>query len=116
VRSQLIDKSTAELLGKIALLEELVKTLIERADQSDLRCRQLESQLQRVVSRSQLVTEKQAAELLRVHVDTLKTWRKERPRPRIPHIVYEGGDVRYRVEAIENYLQSRERGRGLRAA
>lgn len=117
MRLGLVDKSTAELLGRIALLEELVKTLIERADQQDHRSRQIESRLERVVSRSQFVTEAQAAELLNVCVESLARWRKERPAPRIPFIRTESGKIRYRIEAIENYMQSRERGKSvLRAA
>ena len=110
MKSPFIDNSTAQLLGRIALLEQLVKTLVERAEQQDLRAHQIESRLERVVSRSQLMTERQAAELLDVSIESLAKWRKERPAPRIPFIRTEGGQIRYRVESIESYLQSRERG------
>jgi hypothetical protein len=47
--------------------------------------------------------------MIRVHPDTLKGWRKEEP-ARIPFFLFEGGDIRYRVEEIERYLERRERG------
>jgi DNA-binding XRE family transcriptional regulator len=117
-KSPFADNPTINLLGRIALLEEMVKTLVERANENDSRCHRIESKLERVVSRSQLVTEKQAAELLDVSVQAMMRWRKEKPAPRIPFVRTEGGQIRYRVEAIETYLNSRERGRygALRAA
>jgi hypothetical protein len=111
------DYETAALIGRITILEELVEKLMERAEQQDGRDRQIEDQLTRVVSRSRLITEREAAAELRVTVRTMINWRNEKP-PRIPFIVTEGGNVRYRVEAIESYLNSRERGAkaSLRAA
>jgi hypothetical protein len=55
-------------------------------------------------------------EVIRVHPDTLKGWRKDRP-VRIPFILFEGGDIRYRAEEVERYLKTRERGakKGTRA-
>lgn len=103
------DNQTAALIGRIVILEELVEKLMERANQQDGRDRQIEDQLTRVVSRSRLMTEREAATELRVTVRTMINWRNEKP-PRIPFIVTEGGNVRYRVEAIESYLKSRERG------
>jgi hypothetical protein len=103
------DNDTAALIGRITILEELVEKLMERAEQQDGRDRQIEDQLTRVVSRSRLMTEREAAAELRVTVRTMINWRNEKP-PRIPFIVTEGGNVRYRIEAIESYLNSRERG------
>lgn len=115
MRSKLIDKSTAELLGKIALQEKVIAEMVSRIEEQDLRIVEMERRLSRVVSRSQLVTEAQAAEMLDVSVQTLARWRKSARQP-IPVIQAEG-IIRYRVEAIEHYLQSRERGRShLRAA
>jgi hypothetical protein len=116
MKSRFTDNPTVALIGRIVVLEELVEKLLERAEQQDHRSRQIESRLERVVSRSQLMTERQAAELLDVSIESMAKWRKERP-ARIPVIRTEGGLIRYRVEAIESYLQSRERGRSaLRAA
>ena len=123
-RSQFTDNQTAALIGRIVILEELVAKLMERVDQQDGRERQessirfLEERLTQLTRPRALLTEKEAAELLGVHIQSLKRWRVEHPSPRIPFISYEGGDVRYRVEDIESYLKSRERGAkaALRAA
>jgi hypothetical protein len=111
------DHQTAALIGRIVILEELVGKLMERADQQDERMAQIEDQLTRVVSRSRLMSESEAAAELGFTVRTLINWRNESP-PRIPFFLTEGGNVRYRVEAIESYLKSRERGAkaALRAA
>ena len=51
-----------------------------------------------------LLTIKQAAEILNVHVETLRRWDK---RGRLKAIkVNERGDRRYKPEDIENYLES----------
>lgn len=117
MRSQLIDKSTAELLGRAALQERVITELAERLDAAHQRIERQESRIQfleeRIASlqrKPELLTEKEAAALLRVHPETLKSWRKEHPSPRIPFILMEGGDIRYRAEAIESYLKSHERG------
>jgi DNA-binding XRE family transcriptional regulator len=104
------DNQTAALIGRIVMLEELVATLLERAEQQDCRNRQIEERLARVVSRSQLITETELAETLDVSVQTLARWRKEMPAPRIPLVLTEDGNIRYRVESIKNYLRGRERG------
>ncbi len=116
MRSQLIDKSTAELLGRAALQERVITELAERLDAAHQRIERQESRIrvleERVASLTrprELLTEKEAAATLRVHTQSLKRWRDERP-ARIPFILFEGGDIRYRVEEIERYLKSRERG------
>lgn len=85
--------------------------------QLESRIRFLEERLAQLTRPKTLLTEREAAELLRVHIQSLKRWREEKP-PRIPFVAYEGGDIRYRVEDLESYLKSRERGKraALRAA
>jgi len=124
VRSQLIDKSTAELLGRAALQERVIAELAERLDaanqrieRQESRIRVLEERLANLTRPRTLLTIKEAIEMLGLSGRTLKRWRDE-SRPRIPFILLEGGGVRYKVVAIESYLQSRERGAkaALRAA
>jgi len=105
------DSPTAALIGRVVILEEIVAALLERADQQEFRARQMEERLARVTSRSQLMSERDLANLLQVSVQTLKNWREEKPRPRIQFILTEGGSIRYKVEAVETYLESRERGK-----
>src|SRR5262245_7948957 len=112
-RPKFTDGATAALIGRLTVLEELVDQLLERDDQREFRFKQIEDRLARVTSRSQLMTEKQLAQLLSVSARSLNTWRHEKP-ARIPFILTEGGDIRYRVEDVESYLKSRERrGRGV---
>jgi len=108
-RPKFTDSPTAALIGRVVILEELVAALLDRDDQREFRIKQIEDRLARVVSRSQLMTEKQLAQLLSVSTRSLNTWRHEKP-ARIPFILTEGGDIRYRVEDVEAYLKSRERG------
>jgi len=116
-RPRFTDDATAAAIGRIVILEEKVESLVEslsaaeeRIARHDHRIRFLEERLQQLQCPRELLTEREAAELLRVHIQTLRDWRKEHPAPRIPFILMEGGDIRYRVEAIETYLKSRERG------
>jgi hypothetical protein len=81
----------------------------EQIAQQESRIQFLEERLAQLTRPRTLLTIKEAAEMLDLSGRTLKRWRDE-PRPRISYILLEGGDVRYRAEAIENYLQSRERG------
>ena len=53
-----------------------------------------------------LLTIRQAAEILNVHVETLRRWDKAGKLKAIR--VNERGDRRYSVEDIENYLKSRK--------
>lgn len=52
-----------------------------------------------------LLTIRQAAEVLNVHVETLRRWDKAGKLKAIR--VNERGDRRYSIEDIENYLKSR---------
>ena len=82
-RSQFTDNQTAALIGRIVILEELVAKLMERVDQQDGRERQessirfLEERLTQLTRPRALLTEKEAAELLGVHIQSLKRWRVE---------------------------------------
>ncbi|HKQ89266.1 MAG TPA: helix-turn-helix domain-containing protein [Blastocatellia bacterium] len=107
-KSPLADRATAELIGKIAILEGVVAQLIERLEQQDFRCKQIEDRLARVVSPSQLITEARAAEMLNLSTDTLWRWRNEKT-PRIPFL-RTGRRIKYRVTEIESYLNGREHG------
>jgi hypothetical protein len=118
------DDKLAAAIGHITILEEKVDTLtdaLEQARQSDERqenrIRFIEERFTQLARPRTLLIEQEAAEMLRVHIRTLKRWRNERP-ARIPFITFEGGDVRYRTEDIERYLNSRTRGAktALRAA
>jgi|SRR5215470_12454905 len=112
-----INDPIAAAIGRIVMLEERVTELVtegeqqrERIERQSARIERLEKQLCEMGQPGRLMTEKDVAKILRLHIDTLKSWRKEKPSPRIPFILMEGGDVRYRVEVIEAYLKSRERG------
>jgi len=59
MRSPLIDNATAELLGRIALLEQVVAEL-------DKQIHEVKSQLSRSVAPSQLISDARAADLLGV--------------------------------------------------
>jgi hypothetical protein len=118
------DDKLATAIGHIAILKD--ESAGQREDLTDARDRiaRLENQIRFLDERLTqltrprvLLAEHEAAEMLRVHVRTLKRWRNERP-ARIPFITFEGGDVRYRTEDIERYLHSRTRGTktALRAA
>jgi hypothetical protein len=107
-----INDPLAAAIGRIVMLEERVAECEQQREQiahQAERIKFLEERLTQLTRPRELLTEKEAAAMLRVHIRTLKRWRVERPSPRIPYIVTEGGDVRYRVEAIDRYLNSRER-------
>jgi hypothetical protein len=108
MRSRLVDKSTAELLGKITLWEQVISNLTERLDEQAEEIRELRRQVSRAVSPCQLVSEAKAAELLDLSVQTLARWRKS-PRPPIPVLVREGV-IRYRVEDVERFIREGTRG------
>jgi hypothetical protein len=112
MRSQLIDKSTAELLGEIALQGKLITELVSRLNEQELRIVEMERRLSRAVSSVQMVSEARAAELLDLSVQTLARWRKS-PRPPIPILCREGV-IRYRLEDVERFI--REGARGARPA
>lgn len=57
-----------------------------------------------------LLTIRQAAEVLNVHVETLRRWDKSGKLPAIR--VNDRGDRRYKMEDIENYLNSRRKTYG----
>jgi hypothetical protein len=116
VRSQLIDKSTAELLGRIALQERVIAELVSRLDAQDQAIAELKRLLSRTVSPCQLVSEARAAELLDLSVQTLARWRKS-SRPPIP-VVAQEGVIRYRLEDVERFIREGTRGArpALRAA
>src|SRR5262245_7497380 len=118
MKPRFTDNQTAALIGRTVLLEEqcgALESALDAANQrlveQDDRIKSLEALVAGLTRPRTLLTEKEAAEILRVHFDTLKRWRAEMPAPRIPFIATESGDIRYRVEAIETYLTSRERGR-----
>jgi hypothetical protein len=109
-------KDPNAVIGRLVMVEEQADAQGEvltdargRIERLENQVRFLEERLASLTRPKELLTEKEAAAMIRVHVETLKTWRKERP-ARIPFILLEGGDIRYRVEAIEGYLKSRERG------
>ena len=112
MRSKLVDKTTAELLGKIALQEKLIGELLSRLEEQDQRMAEMERRLSRAVSPSQLVSEGRAAKLLGLSSQTLARWRKS-SRPPIPVIEREGV-IRYRLEEVEKFI--REGTRGARGA
>ncbi len=111
------DFGTAALIGRVVILEELVDALQQSNERQENRIRFLEEHLTQLTRPRALLAEQEAAEMLRVHVRTLKRWRNERP-ARIQFITFEGGDIRYRTEDVERYLNNRTRGAkaALRAA
>jgi len=111
------DDPNTSTIGRVVLAEEDIAALqealnagTERIGRLESRAKFLEERLAQLTRPRTLLTTKEAAAELGVHVETMRKWRKERPSPRIPFIVMEGGDVRYRVEEIERYLNSRTRG------
>lgn len=101
-RAVLAEEAAAELAKSLA-------TAAERIGRLENLVRFLEENLKHLAQPRTLLTEKEAAEMLRVSLRTMRNWRNEKP-VRIAFIPYEGGDIRYRVEAVESYLKSRERG------
>jgi DNA-binding transcriptional MerR regulator len=114
MRSPLIDKATAERLGKLAICEELIAQLTARLDEQEKEIGDLKRQLSRVLSPSQLLSESQAAEMLGLSTQTLARWRKD-TRPVIPFVA-NAGIIRYRAEDIERFIREGTRGARLRAA
>jgi len=57
-----------------------------------------------------LLTIRQTAEILNVHVETLRRWDKSGKLPAIR--INDRGDRRYRMEDIKNYLNSRKKTYG----
>jgi hypothetical protein len=112
----------ATAIGRAVRAEEKCEALFESLSEAqeqivsqDHRIRFLEEHLAQLTRPRELMTIQETAAMLGVCARTLKRWRDE-PRPRIPFILMEGGDIRYRIEAIENYLKSRERGALRKAA
>lgn len=108
------DDPLAAAIGHITMLKEQVETLtgaLREATQTighqDNRLTFLEENLKRLTQPRALLTIQEASEALGLCARTLKRWRDE-PNPRIPFIKMEGGDVRYRREEIDRYLNSRE--------
>ncbi|HEY7184344.1 MAG TPA: helix-turn-helix domain-containing protein [Blastocatellia bacterium] len=108
MKARLIDKATAELLGRIALYEQMIAGLAARLDEQEGQIQELRRQVSRAVSPSQLVSEAKAAEMLNLSPQTLAKWRKS-PRPAIPVVLREG-IIRYRVEDIEKFIREGTRG------
>jgi excisionase family DNA binding protein len=111
------DTIAAAALGRAVMAEEQVAQLsafiaaaTARIERMENLVKFLEANLKQLTQPRTLLTEKEAAEMLRVHSETLRKWRHEKPTPRLKFIPFEGGDIRYRVEDIESYLKSRERG------
>src|SRR5262245_32465110 len=105
------DDPLAAAIGRIAMLEDEADALREeltaerqQIDRQESRIRFLEERLAQLTRPRMLLTEKETAAELGVHVETMRKWRKERPSPRIPFVEMEGGDIRYRAEEIERYL------------
>jgi len=59
---------------------------------------------------SRLLTIRQAAEILNVHVETLRRWDKAGKLKAIR--VNERGDRRYKTETIENFIEDRRSAHG----
>lgn len=116
MRSKLIDKSTAELLGKIAFYEQILGDLAARLDAQDEQIRELQRQVSRATAQCQLVSESRAAELLDLSQKTLARWRKS-SHPPIPVLTREGV-IRYRLKDIETFISEGTHGArpALRAA
>src|SRR5262245_13652153 len=100
---KLSDNQFAELYGHITLLNEektaaaeSLASALERIAHLENQIRFLEERLKNLTAPKELLTEKEAAELLRVSLRTMHNWRNEKL-ARIPFILTEGGDVRYRV-------------------
>lgn len=108
MKSQLINKTIAELLGHITLQEKVIAEMVSRIEEQDRRIVEMERRLSRVVSSSQLVSEARAAKLLDLSKQTLARWRKSQ-RPPIPVLTREGV-IRYRVEDIEKFVHEGTRG------
>lgn len=115
--ADLLNDREAALLGHVTLLREESDNYRARIADLESRVRFLEERLSAITRPRTLLTVAEAATAIGVSQRTLKRWRDER-NPRIAFILLEGGDVRYRAEAIESYLQGRERGAksALRAA
>jgi hypothetical protein len=99
-------------IGRIVMLEERVAECEQRRKQIAHQAERIKFQEERLAQLTRprtLLTIQEASEALGLCTPTLKRWRDE-PRPRIPFIVMEGGDIRHRTEEIERYLKSRERG------
>ncbi|HEY7184172.1 MAG TPA: helix-turn-helix domain-containing protein [Blastocatellia bacterium] len=112
----LTDPSMA-VIGRLVMLEECVVKLQTENEQQreqigsqDARIKRLEERLSGMGRPDRLMTEKEVAALLGVSAHSLHRWRQERP-ARIPFVLFEGGDIRYRVDVVESYLKSRERGK-----
>lgn len=117
------DNPLVSAIGRIVLLEEECAALLDglkvattQLGEQAARIERLERRLREMGQPGQLMTEKEVAAVLRVHIQSLKRWREEKPTPRIPFVLFEGGDVRYRAEVVEAYLRSRERGVTLKKA
>ena len=108
MRSRLVDKTTAELLGRIALYEQMIGELAARLDAQEGQIGELQRQVSRAVSPCQLVSESRAAELLDLSVQTLARWRKS-SRPPIPVLTREGV-IRYRLDDLERFIREGTRG------
>lgn len=116
MKNRYTDDKLLAAIGRIAILTEQVETLtgeLRAATQTiqhqDHRIKFLEEHQRQLTRPRTVLTIQEVSETLGLCARTLKRWRDE-PNPRIPFIQLEGGDVRYRAEAIENYLKSRERG------
>jgi hypothetical protein len=105
------DNPDAATIGRIVLLEERADdhdAAIERIAQLESRIRFLEERLIQLTRPRETLTIQEAAETLGLSARTLARWRNER-QPRIPYVSLDG-IIRYRVDDIERFLNSREHG------
>jgi Helix-turn-helix domain len=96
------------------MLDDLIRQIAREAATDQVahlesRIRFLEERLSNLQRQPELLTEKEAAALLRVHVVTMKRWR--RGTPLIRFVDYPGSGIRYHRTDIENFIQRYERGK-----
>src|SRR5215813_410898 len=116
MKPQFSKNETAAIIGRTVMLEERCEWLESALESATRQIAEHEEHIAALCVRVDEMTRPrtfltcaQAAELLGLSQRTLRRWRED-VNPRIPFILLEGGDVRYRAEAIESYLSSRERG------
>jgi Helix-turn-helix domain len=111
-RPKWINDPISAAIGRIVMLEERMaecERQLEQIAQQDRQIKFLEERVAQLTRPRALLTIPEAVEYLGMSARTLKRWRDEK-HPRIPFILLEGGDIRYRPEAIDEFLRDRERG------